>query len=106
MYQPTLEESLAATIAGDWRESGDEMRAEAHEWITGHPREWQTIKAEVIKSVAAGKRFSLRVLVDGLAWRDGFKCRHALTAPMARILAEEVPGFRDLCQMNKSKVDG
>lgn len=105
MYEPTLEENLAATIAGDWRQSGDEMMADAHEWITDHPQEWQTIEAEVRHLVMRGEKFSMRVLVDTLAWRDHFKCRHALTAPFARILAQRVPGFADCCQMNRSKVD-
>ena len=105
MYQPTLEESLAATIAGDYIQSGDEMMADALDWMQEHPREWQAIEAEVRENVMRGRKFSLRVVVDSLAWRDGFKCRHALTAPFARILAQRVPGFTDCCQMNKSKVD-
>lgn len=108
MYQPTLEESLAATIAGNWIQSGDEMRGKAHEWITAHPSEWLDIEELSRELVAKGKPFSLREQVTNPLkygkWH-GVGLANPLTAPMSRILSERIPGFRELCRMNKSKVD-
>lgn len=105
MFELDMGERLAASLAGDYRQSGDEIMADAVEWKQSHPDEWLEIETRVRDLVRQGRRFSLRVVIDNLAWEKGFKCRHALTAPFARILAQRVPGFTDCCQMNKSKVD-
>lgn len=106
MYEPTLEENLAATIKGDWILTGDEMHDAAEKWIQEHPSDWLDIKREARAFVAAGKKFSLReCIVIPLKWKNGFSCANSLTAPMSRILAKQIPGYIDYCQMNHSKVD-
>lgn len=106
MFQLSLEDRLAASIAGDYRQSGDDIMADAMEWIQEHPSDWLDIKNEARAFVAARMKFSLRDCIIGpLKWRNGFSCANSLTAPLSRILAQQIPGYIDYCQMNHSKVD-
>ena len=106
MYKPTLEENLAATIAGDYRLSGEDMMADALEWKQDNPEAWHEIEEQVRECVRTGRKASLRVIVDGVVWHRGIKCRHALTAPFQRILAQRIPRYRECFDMSSSKVDG
>lgn len=106
MYQPTLEDRLAATIAGSWELSGDEMNDELRKWIDCHRSEWMDIVAESRRLAAMGKPFSFRdQIFIPLKYEKHFGCGHTLVAPMERQLCKMVPGFVDWCRMSKSKVD-
>lgn len=106
MYQPTVEESLAAAIAGGWSLTGAEMDEATRKWIDGHRSEWLDILDRSRELVARGRPFSFRdQVIIPLKYEKGFGCSNTLTAPLSRLCAQMIPGFKDLCQMNRSKVD-
>ena len=106
MFQLSLDDRLAASIACDYRQSGDDIMADAIEWTQEHPHEWAEIQSQVRSVVASRRKASLRVIVDGVCWQTGTGCKHALTAAFSRLLAKRIPNYADSFQMNKSKTDG
>lgn len=107
MFDLTLQERLAGTLAGDYRQSGDDMMCAALRWIDEHPAEWVTIESRVREMVASGRKMSLRTLIDyEIVWGvEPVSVPHALTAPFQRLLMQRVPGYRECFKCAKSKVD-
>lgn len=107
MFDLTLQERLAGTLAGDYRQSGDDMMCAALRWIDEHPAEWVTIESRVREIVASGRKMSLRTLIDyEIVWGvEPVSVPHALTAPFQRHLMGRVPGYLDSFAISKSRAD-
>lgn len=101
----TLTENLASTLVDDYRESGDEIMADAIQWIHDNPEVWAEIEDEVRWCVRMGRKSSLRRIIDNKVWEHGVRCKHSLTAAFQRQLAQRVPGYKTCFDMAKSKVD-
>ena len=87
------------------KESGEKMVKDAREWCEAHPDVWRKIENMARSVVRRGGRCSTRVLIDNVCWREHVGIKHSLTAPLARILTERVPGYESCARTARSKVD-
>lgn len=92
--------------------TADELRRHYVAWRAANPEAWAYIEREAVAAMKAGRKFSIRPLVERLRWQDHVNVEgnrvgvpNVIVPCFVRQLMEDYPDMVPLITRQRSKLD-